>query len=147
MLPPGRGRIVTRLALYGLVGLAGAVWFMQAALVHPPDRQALTAARAQWDAAAPGRTLFVDAAAARYLFDYQLPPGALDLIYGVAPPASIVPYVPGEPAVLWAAAHPWLRYVPGAPPALKEFPKHVFLGRSVETFPQDPFEIVVIGDR
>ena len=146
-LPSGRGRVAARLALYGLLGVAGAVWFVQTALLHPPDGQALAAARARWDAEAPGRTLFVDAAAARYLFGYHLPPDALDRIYGVPPPNSVVPYVPGERGVLWAAAQPWLRYVPGSTPALKVYAKRTFFGQPMDTFPQDPFEIVVIGDR
>ncbi len=143
----GRWRAGALLTLYGLLGTVGAVWFAQAVLGRAPGPRDLAAARARWDAEAPGRTLFVDAAAARYLFDYRLPPGALDLFYGVPPPRSIVPYVPGEREVLWAAAHPWLRYVEGAPSALQDYPKHVLLGRTLDTFPQDPFEIVVLGDR
>ncbi len=144
---PGAWRTPARLGIGGLFAVVGALWFLQTALLRPPGVQPLAEARARWEAESLGRTLFLDAAAARYLFDYRLPPGALDLFYAVPPPAAAVPYVLGERDVLWAVARPWLRYTSGAPPALTTYPKHTFHGRSLDTLPREPFEIVVVADR
>ncbi len=146
-LPAGPRRTLVRVGLYGLLGFTGALWFVQTAFQHPPDARMLAEDHARWDAAAPGRNLFVDAAAARYLFDYRLPPGAFDLFYSVPPPGTMSSYVPGQRDVLWAANRPWLRYVPGIPQTFKDYPKHTVRGRPLETLPRDPFDIVVVADR
>jgi len=146
-LAAGNGRVWVRSVTYGIFLLATALWWVQTLFLHPPAAPEIAAARQCYDAlaaASPGRTVWLDAAAARYFFDYRLPTGALDLFYSAPIPGYATTYPP-EANATWVATRPWLRYLREMPRDLVDYPTYRLRGRPLETLPREPYELVVLA--
>ncbi|MBS0659000.1 MAG: hypothetical protein JSR82_12235 [Verrucomicrobia bacterium] len=146
------GAIVTatrsRLGLAALTGIylvAFSLWWTQSLLRQEPAEQERSAARAAAERAEnAGRPLRIDAATARYAFDFRLPKSAYDLFYSTAePPYSPLFATRSQRSETWIVARSWIRYLNQPPASILDYPRVTLRGRPVDTLPLHPYEIVV----
>jgi hypothetical protein len=87
------------------------------------------------------RTYAIDTVAARFVFDYQLPPGSISWEYST--PGSYPHTIAvKKPDTTWVVSAPAMGvFVPGVIP---DYPRVRFLGRRFNSLPKRPFDVVIV---
>jgi hypothetical protein len=105
--------------------------------------------RARAEVARTTGRLFVDGAAARYLFDYKLPPGTRSIFFGVAAQGGEIPYFPKDltwkrESDTWVGARSTLWWVGGLEHLKAEAGSVEWLGVSLHSLPRYSLDLVVL---